>query len=170
MAFRETDNFDAPIPGQSLTFELGSRPWQTPPEYNTLEEALDYYLPRMTDKKYMGELLDIIETKIPLTSIADTLTLGGVMQGLHSVDVGILINPILVELMEGMAKNAEVEYTVGDDEGKENTPDKMLVSKAMKSLNEVDPTEMLEGNEVEEDTMPKSKNNSSGLMSRRGEV
>ena len=166
MAFNESDNFDAPIPGMSLTHELGARPWQTPPEYNTLEEALDYYLPRLIDKKYMGELLDIIETKIPLTSIADTLTLGGVMQGLHTVDVGVLVNPILVELMEGMAKNAEVEYVVGDDEGIENTPDKMLVRKAMKSLDEVDSTEMPE----KENTEFKAVNRPSGLMSRKGEM
>ena len=40
---------DAPIPGQSLTAELGNRPWQKPPQYNTVEEALEYYIPRLTD-------------------------------------------------------------------------------------------------------------------------
>jgi len=35
---------DAPIPGQSLTAELGGRPWQKPSEMNTLEDAIDYYM------------------------------------------------------------------------------------------------------------------------------
>ena len=29
--------FDAPIPGMSLTAELGGRPWQSPPQYATVE-------------------------------------------------------------------------------------------------------------------------------------
>lgn len=160
MAFRETSDFDAPIPGMSLTHELGARPWQTPPEMNTLEEALDYYIPRLTDKNYMGRLIDIMETKIPLTSIADTLTLGGVMQGLHTVDVAVLVNPVLVELMEGIAKNAEIEYIVGDDEGTGDVPDSMLIKKAMKDIDKIDMEEVKE-EEPKEDKP-------TGLMSRRG--
>ena len=41
---------DAPIPGQSLTHELGARPWQTPAQYATVEEALDYYIPRRVSR------------------------------------------------------------------------------------------------------------------------
>jgi len=164
MAFRETSDFDAPIPGMSLTHELGARPWQTSPEFVTIEEALDYYIPRLTDTSYMGRLIDIIETKIPLTSIADTLTLGGVMQGLHTIDVAVLVNPILVELLEGIAKNAEVDYVVGDDEGIEDTPDSMLVKKAMQKIDNIDIS-----NVVESEKTSIVEESSSGLMSRRGE-
>jgi len=164
MAFRETSDFDAPVPGMSLTHEVGARPWQTPPEFISIEEALDYYIPRLTNANYMGRLIDIIETKIPLTSIADTLTLGGVMQGLHTIDVAVLVNPILVELMEGIAKNAEVDYVVGDNEGIEDAPDSMLIKKAMEKIDNMDISSVAEpekNNDVE--------NKSSGLMSRRGE-
>ena len=162
MAFRETSDFDAPIPGMGLTHEIGARPWQTPPEFTTLEEALDYYTPRLTDKNYMGRLIDIIETKVPLTSIADTLTLGGVMQGLHTVDVAVLVNPILVELMEGIAKNAEIDYLVGDDEGAGDVPDSMILKKAMKDLDKIDMSEVVEKEPESTENKP------SGLMSRRG--
>jgi hypothetical protein len=164
MAFRETSDFDAPVPGMSLTHEVGARPWQTPPEFVSIEEALDYYIPRLTDTNYMGRLIDIIETKIPLTSIADTLTLGGVMQGLHTIDVAVLVNPILVELMEGIAKNAEIDYVVGDDEGIDDAPDSMLIKKAMEKIDNMDISSVVEpekNNDVE--------SKSSGLMSRRGE-
>ena len=39
-------SFDAPIAGQSLTAEVGSRPWQNPAQYSTLDDALDWYLDR----------------------------------------------------------------------------------------------------------------------------
>lgn len=164
MAFRETSDFDAPVPGMSLTHELGARPWQTSPEFVNIEEALDYYIPRLTDTNYMGRLIDIIETKIPLTSIADTLTLGGVMQGLHTIDVAVLVNPILVELMEGIAKNAEVDYVVGDDEEIEDAPDSMLIKRAMEKIDNIDID-----NIVEPEKNKGAENKSSGLMSRRGE-
>lgn len=166
MAFRETSNFDAPIPGQSLTVELGSRPWQTPPEMSTFEEGLDFYISRIVDPKMAAQLLDIIETGVPLTAIAETLTLGGAMQGLHNIDVGILVNPVLVELMEGLAKNADVKYVIGDTDGEE-LPDEGILAKAMASLSEINVEEVKEEmldmkNIVAEEEKPK------GLMTRKG--
>ena len=46
MAFRQEPAFDAPIPGQSLTHEVGARPWQQPAQYPTVEGALEWYLSR----------------------------------------------------------------------------------------------------------------------------
>ena len=165
MAFREKSDFDMPIPGMALTHELGARPWQTPPEMSTFEEGLDFYVSRIVEPKNAARLLDIIETGIPLTAIAETLTLGGAMQGLHTIDVAVLVNPVLVELMEGLAKNAEVKYTVGDTDGEE-LPDDALLAKAMASLSEIDKEELkeeMDNTEVEADK-PK------GLMARRGDM
>jgi len=167
MAFRETSNFDAPIPGQGLTAELGSRPWQTPPEFTSLEEGVDFYVSRIVQPKMAAQLLDIIEMKIPLTAIAETLTLGGVMQGLHTVDVGILVNPILVELMEGLAKNAEVPYKVGDSDG-EDIPDKGILNKAMASLSDIDKEELEQEMSFEDDNKENVSAEPKGLMSRKG--
>jgi len=167
MAFRETSDFDAPIPGQGLTSELGSRPWQTPPEFTTLEEGVDFYVSRIVQPKMAAQLLDIIEMKIPLTAIAETLTLGGVMQGLHTVDVGVLVNPILVELMEGLAKNAEVPYIVGDTDG-EDIPDKGILNKAMASLSDIDEQELEEEMSYQDDNNENVSVEPKGLMSRRG--
>jgi hypothetical protein len=114
-----------------------------------------------------AQLLDIIEMKIPLTAIAETLTLGGVMQGLHTVDVGVLVNPILVELMEGLAKNAEVPYVVGDTDG-EDIPDKGILNKAMASLSDIDEQELEEEMSYEDDNNENVSVEPKGLMSRKG--
>jgi hypothetical protein len=169
MAFRETSDFDAPIPGQGLTAEPGSRPWQTPPQLTTLEDGVDFYVSRIVDPKMAAQLLDIIEMRIPLTAIAETLTLGGVMQGIHTVDVGILVNPILVELMEGLAKNAEVPYKVGDTDG-EDVPDQGILTKAMASLSDIDTEELAQemSDDDEEEVKETELVEPKGLMSRRG--
>jgi len=38
---------DAPIPGQSLTGELGNFPWENPPQYVTLADAVGFYTDKM---------------------------------------------------------------------------------------------------------------------------
>jgi len=168
MAFRETSDFDMPIPGMALTHELGARPWQTPPEMSTFEEGLDFYVSRIVNPKMAARLLDIIETGVPLTAIAETLTLGGVMQGLHTIDVGVLVNPVLVELMEGLAKNAEVKYTVGDTDGEE-IPDEGILTKAMSSLSEIN-TEELKEEMIDMKDVVADEEKPKGLMARRGDM
>ena len=108
-------SFDRPIPGMSLTAELGNRPWQQPPQYTTVEEALQWYIPRLTNPELLDQLLDVMETGIPLTTIADAMQTGGVMEGKHSLDVGILILPVLIETMAYLAEEAGIEYTEGSN-------------------------------------------------------
>ena len=64
-----TPSFDRPTPGMSLTAELGNRPWQQPPQYSTVEEALQWYIPRLTNPELLDQLLDVMESGIPLTTI-----------------------------------------------------------------------------------------------------
>lgn len=116
-------SFQRPIPGQSLTAELGSRPWQQPPQYNTVEEALNYYLPRLLNPKTIEGFYDTVESGMPLTNIAEATQLAGVMEGKHTIDVGVLITPVLIETMAYLAEEAGIEYTLGD--GDEDTSDKV---------------------------------------------
>ena len=106
---------DAPIPGMSLTAELGARPWQSPPEGATLEDAVDYYIPRLGDPEYIGQVLDIVESGVPLTSIAESMTLVGNMEGKHTIDVGVLVQPVIVEFLKGIADITDTKYTMSAD-------------------------------------------------------
>ena len=109
---------DAPIPGHSLTKELGSRPWQQPAQYTTVEDALDYYIPRLESEEVTDQLLDVLEMGIPVTTVANTMQVSSVMEGKHSVDVGMLILPVLVELIMLIADSAKIEYTSGLEKDK----------------------------------------------------
>ena len=106
---------DAPIPGMSLTAELGARPWQSPPEGNDLNDAVDYYIPRLGDPEFVGQVLDIIDSGVPLTSIAESMTLVGNMEGKHTIDVGILVQPVIVEFLKGIADITDTKYTMSAD-------------------------------------------------------
>ena len=155
---------DAPIAGQSLTAELGNRPWQKPAQYTTVEEALDFYIPRLTDVETQDDLMNVIELGIPLTTIADALQSGGTMDGKHSIDVGILIIPVLIETLAYLAEEQGIEYVTGTEREVSDTPSSSTVALAIKKIKEKsDEPQEIEEPEVElEPEEP-----SGGLMSRR---
>ena len=157
--------FDAPIPGQSLTHEVGARPWQQPAQYATVEEALEWYLSRFEQRDTTEELLNVMEMGIPLTVIANSLQLGAVLEGVHSIDVGVLVTPVLIEMMAYIAEQNDIDFKIGNEEEESPKPSESLISAAIQGLEErgvvgdEEPTEEVEEEETEEE--PK------GLMARR---
>jgi hypothetical protein len=155
---------DAPIAGQSLTAELGNRPWQKPAQYTTVEEALDFYIPRLTDVDTQDDLMNVIELGIPLTTIADALQSGGTMDGKHTIDVGILIIPVLIETLAYLAEEQGVEYVTGTEKEVSDTPSSSAVALAIKKIKE----QSGEPQETEEPEVEiELEEPSGGLMSRR---
>ena len=59
MPNRNEPLIDAPIPGMSMTHELGARPWQQPAKYTTVEDASKYYITRMQDKQFTETLVNV---------------------------------------------------------------------------------------------------------------
>ena len=160
-----TPSFDRPIPGMSLTAELGNRPWQQPPQYSTVEEALQWYIPRLTNPELLDQLLDVMETGIPLTTIADAMQTGGVMEGKHSLDVGILLLPVLIETMAYLAEEAGIEYDEGSNiEANPDTPTESRVALALSKVRET--TGEVEEEPKVEEPEPEKEKPTGGLMSR----
>ena len=159
-------SFDAPIAGQSLTAEVGARPWQNPAQYSTLEEALDWYLDRFDNDEIINELLTVVESGVSLATIANSMQLSAVMQGIHSVDVGILVAPVIIEMLKYLAEQTETKYVIGDEKEKTDVPSDALIQSALNELKKQqgddtveEDTSMME----EEETTPEP----SGLMARR---
>jgi len=162
-----TSMFDAPIPGESLTIELGSRPWQQASELSTVDEAIEYYMERLSTDEFMNQLMDVLELGVPITSIVNTMQLNSVMEGVHSVDVGALVSPLLVEMIMYMADMAKVDYVSGLE--KPDTSDKLAPTKVAKMMSkfkqEVEDVDIQEESSVE--TQEEETEEPKGLMARR---
>ena len=165
---RNTDfSFDAPIPGMSLTAEFAARPWQSPPEIASVDDAIEYYLERMSTDDFAEQLTDVMEMGVPVADIANTLQLGAVMEGVHTIDVGILVMPLLAEMMMLIGDSAGVEY----ESGLEDNPDKdrirrSLVEKTLRKLEDTMDVDSI----IETDKTPEEEETeepSTGLMARR---
>ncbi len=159
---------DAPIPGMSMTHELGARPWQSPPQYNTVEEALDYYIPRLQSDEVSEQLLDVMELGIPVTVIANTMQLAAVMEGKHTIDVGMLVLPVLVELIMLVGDSAKIEYNSGLEKDKKIRTS--LVDNAIEKVGSVEEEEDELSEEKSGNVIDKMKTAAEervgGLMSR----
>jgi len=169
----EEQVLDAPIPGMGLTAELGGRPWQQPPRLSTVEEAVDFYIERMSTDDFAEKLIATLEMGVPVTTIADVMNMSGVMDGTHSVDIGILVSPVLVEFMMFIADSAGIEYNTGLE--KEEGPSKALINRAISKFKKettkqdtVQPDEMAEEMPVEtQEEKPMAEEKPVGLMARR---
>ena len=157
-------NFDAPTPGMSLTGELGGRPWQRPPQLTTVDEVIEHYTTRITTDEFSDQLLDVMGMGVPLTIIANTMQLSGVMEGKHTADTGLLALPVIIESMMLIGDTAGVEYKTGLDDKPRNERDTLAKKSVDKFIKEEK-----EGNVVPEEE-PEEQNETEevvGLMSRR---
>lgn len=132
---------NAPIPGESLTAEPKSRPWRRPYQASSVDDAMALYAPVFKNKKAVKMMLQQIENGVALTTIADLLITANTMEGRHSLDVGILIAPVLVETMIAFAEMAEIDYVVGNED--RETPEERteLVNRAVKKIKQSEDSE-----------------------------
>jgi len=143
---------DAPVAGMSLTHELGARPWQRPPQYTTIDEVIDYYVTRMASEDFEKSLLNVMEMDVPLTVIASTMQLSGVMEGKHSADTGVLATPILIEMMMLIGDKNDVKYDSGLENETKDKPNKTTIARALNELKKE-----MDNEEEQEDILPEEQ-------------
>lgn len=154
----------APIPGQSLTKELGAYPWQKPPKLSTVQEALEHYATKITDPEINDSLLDALEMGTPVTSIAEIVVQSSAMEGIHTIDVSILILPLVMELIAYVADEAEIDYNMGLDEN--INLDKVSESKINLVMQELN-NKKIKLKEEEPSKIVTDNLSTNGLMARR---
>ena len=162
---RDEPILEAPIPGMAMTHEVGARPWQTPPQYPTVSQAAQYYVTSMQDESFIEQAINLMETGMPITLMANNIQLATVLQGKHTIDVGMLLIPVIMEMLMLIGDRAGVEYTTGMERDKDieinDSASEAAFTKFQKELGEDKPQEEV----VEED---KQEEEPMGLMARRG--
>ena len=129
------DFLSAPIPGQSLTTEPGNSPWEQPPKLVTIQQVADFYIDKLTDdQEAINKTLEAIELGVPLQSLANGAVMFNMMKGIHTIDVGFLVMPIIVELFITLAELNDIKYFISEeDQLKGKVLDRDLVEKIVNS-------------------------------------
>ena len=122
-----------PIPGQSLAREPGNSPWEQPPMLSSINEVVDFYSERLTKEEVMGNILTSLRGDVPIMMMVRMLTKTSVMNGIHSVDVGYVVTPVIVEIIKTIAEVNDVGYIIdANDKKRDMTVPKALVEEVVK--------------------------------------
>lgn len=142
------------IPGQSLTAEPKNAPYENPPELNTEEDAVMWHLERLSELDKMEALVDMLELGMDVVSLTEGILRGAVLEGRHSIDISIVIAPVIHEFITQTADKLGVDYDEGlpdDSEERDDIRYKINEKKARKMLADLDME--VEGDEAPVDEM-----------------
>ena len=162
--------FERPIPGQSLTTPEKSSPYEKPADVVDPIDALNIHLDNLNDSETMESVANILESSVDLVSMTEAILRSAVLEGIHNVDISILIAPLLHEYIKGEADALGIDYDEGfeNKEGEERVRNKAIGSRILRELDiEQKPEVPDEAPEMaEEEEQPMEEEPKRGLMAR----
>lgn len=126
-----------PIPGQSLTTPPKNFAWERPPEITDPEEAMQMHLTRLSQPDMMEAVLNAIELQeLDIQTLTTGIIRGAVSKGIHSIDVGMMVAPVLHEFIKQATKAVGIEADDGfvDKKAKAAEREGIIAGKARKLL------------------------------------
>ena len=96
------------IPGQSLTSPPGQYPFENPARINSPAQAADMFMGKLQEPNNLISLLNLLDAGVSIESIVRTITFTGFVDGMITVDVAELINPILIIEVLALARKAGI--------------------------------------------------------------
>lgn len=154
------------VPGISWTAPAKSRAWLLPPAETDVASIAQQYMGVLSAPEVANDILDALETKTPIAVIAQSFMLAGVSKGIHTIDAGVLVMPVIMETLKTIADLNDIDTVMfPSDLDKGTTVHPRIVRKLTE--------EIMAGagkEEVVEESMPVEKEPMPmGLMSRKKE-
>ena len=110
-----SDLLNAPIPGQSLTDSPKNYPWERPPEIVDPREAIKFHLDGLTSPEALDNIVEMLQLGVPVNAITQTALTTAQMEGIHSIDVSLIIGEVINEELISIAEEAGVDYKMGNE-------------------------------------------------------
>tara|TARA_R100001460_G_scaffold19809_1_gene41069 strand:+ start:1019 stop:1543 length:525 start_codon:yes stop_codon:yes gene_type:complete len=148
--------FSTPIPGQSLTTEPKAYAWEDPPEYSKPEDALMWHMDRVQEPERTKAILGLLELGVDVVTLTEGILRGAVSEGIHNIDVSLIIGPIIHEYISGTADAAGIDFDEGINEAKTNLDEieyQIREQEARKILSDIDEEEDIDLSPMEEEPM-----------------
>jgi hypothetical protein len=147
-------DFNAPIPGQSLTKAPKQFPWERPPVITDPEEAIQMHLTRISQPDQLEAVIGIFEMEdLSIKTVTNGIIRGAVANGIHSIDVGMFVAPVLHEFLKQATKAVGLEVDEGflNKKAKAEERNGLVIAKARKMLAKMDinPAELAKAAEAE---------------------
>ena len=95
--------FNRSIPGQSLTQEPGSTPWEQPPQFANPTDALEYLFEIITQPRNALQIVTVLKKGMPVEWLAKTIVMDGFTKNKWTPDVGLLILKLVMAMLISVA-------------------------------------------------------------------
>jgi hypothetical protein len=146
--------FDAPIPGQSLTTVPKNFAWERPSEIVDPELAIQHHLEKLSRPEAVEGILDTMEMlDVDIATLTKGYLRAQVAEGIHSIDVSLIVAPVVHEFIKQIATSAGIDFDEGfeDKTRTKNVKRKRQEESAKRYIKnlEVSPRELVENAEVE---------------------
>ena len=106
--------FERPIPGESLKRPPKEAPFERPPEVSDPMEALDIHIENLQKDGVAEDIVFFIEEGLDIQTLVEGILRSAVMEGIHSIDVSLIIAPVIHEFVKGIALRADVDFKEGN--------------------------------------------------------
>jgi hypothetical protein len=132
------DEFSGPIPGENFTSDTKNYPWHRPPEFDDLDEAIEYIGSKMMDEEVSVAALTMMEAGMPITQLAQMWLMNGIMEGKWTFDYALLLAGPTAHILYIMAKSYGVDCELGI-EGRDYMPTVAMLRAMTEIKEEIDP-------------------------------
>lgn len=99
-------------PGISWTAPPKSRPWLNPPARVKVTDVAKSYILVLGQPEAANDILDALETGVPIATIAESIMLMHVSEGRHTLDAGILVMPVIMEVLKSIADFNDIKVVM----------------------------------------------------------
>ena len=110
--------FNAPVPGESLTSPSDMpKAWERPPEHSDVENAMEAIYMELTQEDTLRNLIDMIDSDIPLDEIAQVVLYKGYTEGKFNPDLMLLLIEPTLYLLIAIADYGDIrDYVLYSEE------------------------------------------------------
>lgn len=167
--------FDGPIPGASLTTELGAEPHEKPPVYTDPDEAYEFLMNKVQSPEAFKRIMISAKLDIPVELTVRAVVFSGWALGQYTHDVMLLIfGPVFDGVLDLLEENDIPHIALAEraeDDTLEEAMQELEKYEKFKSGEDVDSEmiseEVSEEPEEETEEEPEMEIPDTGLMGRR---
>ena len=167
--------FDGPIPGASLTTELGAEPHEKPPVYTDPDEAYEFLMNKVQSPEAFKRIMISAKLDIPVELTVRAIVFSGWALGQYTHDVMLLIfGPVFDGVLDLLEENDIPHIALAEraeDDTLEEAMQELEKYEKFKSGEDVDSEmiseEVSEEPEEETEEEPEMDIPDTGLMGRR---
>ena len=119
------------------------------------EDVVFWHLDRLSEPDKLEALIDAMELGFDVVTLTEGVLRGAVAEGRHSIDVSLIVAPVIHEFIKTTADRAGIDYDEGfpdDSEERINIRYSINSRKAKKMLAEYNDEEGMEEVDPQEDT------------------